>query len=914
MKRRKFIGLTSLAGAGIFAGLDKAYGKVFAPGKDWKVFILNASHADIGWHDLPSDIMERMAGYTDTAIELCENTKNAPDNLDYVITLEHAWIVDYYQKHRKPSQFRKLCDCIRRGQIDVGALYTSVHSDLCGHEELARLSFYAAQLRKRYDIPLAYGMLNDVSEGYTMGMPQLLVKNGIEGIYMGPGVKVVWKGIYPRIPRLFYWETIDGSRVMLAWTPGLWTYTKHSAAGMKGQKTLDEFNAMNDYPYDAIFRHGGGGDIQPPDPKLIDEVIKFREECHTKNIKLATQKEFFSYIQKNYNSQIPVLKGDNPASWADGTLSLALETGLHKRNQHNLITAEMLAAIFSGKDYPADNIQEAYNNLHLYSDHTWGYDFDPDGRPGEIHKVKRCTTFQGNIVLTIPQDKILNCDSEFFDAYKKHWQAKKDYVYKAKKIVEDISNTYLSKLCAKVSVIKESILVWNPLSFKRTDVVKISWKSAAFPAFVTDLRDLRKIPCQKETDENNQNFIVFIAVDMPPVGYAIFETGDVADNNPNDKQQKDFVIDNRFYTLKMDDKTGTILSIVDKNLKKELVDGEAAYTFNQYIHDDVNAGFNGTGTSEKAGVTYGEGIQYTPDQIESTACYAGPVYSYFQSHVKLTQGPAPATIKRTVKVYHDIKKIDVVNIVDKKESLNKEQIYIAFPFDTGCSPELHVELPYAMMRWDKDIFPGSWRGYSSIQNFVRLAGNDACVTWSSPEAPVASFGGINSNHYDPQWHNTFVPKNSQIYSYVMSNMWNCNYALFQGGKVVFPYSFTTMKSMSLAESARFGWATAHPFTGSVIAPQAGTITSNPFSALSVDKENVLVTTLKKAEDGKGWIIRLYEINQEASTLATLTLHFIHPVKAFNCMISEENTVEIPIEGNVIKVSLKPNELVSIRIV
>jgi alpha-mannosidase len=290
------------------------------------------------------------------------------------------------------------------------------------------------------------------------------------------------------------------------------------------------------------------------------------------------------------------------------------------------------------------------------------------------------------------------------------------------------------------------------------------------------------------------------------------------------------------------------------------------------------------------------------------------VYTYFESDVKLTQGPAPATIRRTVRVYHDIKKIEVVNVVDKKESLNKEQIYIAFPFNTGCNPELHVELPYAMMRWDKDIFPGSWRGYSSIQNFVRLAGSDSCVTWSSPEAPVASFGGINSNHYDPQWHNTFVPENSQIYSYIMSNMWNCNYSLFQGGKVVFPYSFTTMKSMTLAQSARFGWATAHPLMASVIAPQTGTMTVKPFSALSVDKENVLVTTLKKAEDGRGWIIRLYEINQEASTVATLSLDFIKPNKAFTCMISEENLVEIPVAGNTIKVNMKPNELMSIRII
>jgi alpha-mannosidase len=914
MKRRQFIGLGALASAGMLVASEKMFEKTFASGKDWKVFIFNASHSDMGWHDLPEAIRKRIAGYVDTAVDLCNRTKDAPDKINYVITLEHSWIVDYYQKHRSADQFKALLECIRRGQMDVGAFYTSVHTDLCGHEELARLSFFAAQLRKRYNLPISYAMLNDVSEGYTMGMPQLMAKNGIEGVVFGPGVKVVWKGIYPRVPRIFYWQTVDGSKVMVAWTPGLWTYQKSSEAGMKGQKTLDEFSALTDYPYDAIFRHGGGGDIQPPDAKLIEEVKKFREECHSQNIQLATMEDFFSYIKKNFNDKIPVVKGDNPQSWADGTNSLALETGLHKRNQHHIITAEALATIASAEDYPGNKIQEVYNNLHLYSDHTWGYDFDPDGRPGQIRKAKRATTFDGDINLEVPAGEQLTCSSPFFDSYKKHWQAKKDYVYKAKQITDEITADSFGQICKKITVSKPSVVVWNPLSFKRTDIVRVPWNSASLPSEIIDLRDLKKVACQLETDDKNQNALVFTASEMPPMGYSVFEIP--AEQNLNNSTGKvdDFVIENEFYKVKIDEKTGTILSVFDKEIKKEMVDIGAGYSLNQYIHNDVNAGFIGSGGAEKAGVTYGEGTRYTPDVVESISCFKGPVYSCFESKVRLTQGPAPATIKHIVKVYHEIKKIEVVNYVEKKESLFKEQIYIAFPFDVGCNPKLQVELPYAMMQWDKDILPGCWRGYSSVQNFVRLSGSDSCVTWSSPETPVATFGGINSNHYDPDWHKAYVPRNAQIYSYAMSNMWNCNYVLFQGGKFVFPYSFITRKNMSLAESASFGWATAHPLIASVIQPQKGSAPAKSWSALSVDRGNVLVSTLKKAEDGQGYIIRLYETNQEPLTVAVLTLNFFKPKKAYTCMISEENMVEIPVVGNVIKVNLKPNELVSIRIV
>jgi len=123
-----------------------------------------------------------------------------------------------------------------------------------------------------------------------------------------------------------------------------------------------------------------------------------------------------------------------------------------------------------------------------------------------------------------------------------------------------------------------------------------------------------------------------------------------------------------------------------------------------------------------------------------------------------------------------------------------------------------------------------------------------------------------------------------------------------------------MQNMTLAQSARFGWSTAHPLMAAVIAPQKGTAPAKPWSALSVDKDNVLLTTLKKAEDGQGWIIRLYETNQDPLTVVALSLNFIKPKKAYTCMISEENMVEIPVVGNVIKLNLKPNELASIRVV
>lgn len=910
MKRRKFVGLGALISAGTLLQLNDLFGRTFQMPKDWKVSILNATHADIGWYDMPDKIMERLADYLDDVVNLCDKTMNSPDGLRYIYTIEHAWIVDYYEKTRSPGQFKRLINFIKRGQIEVGAMYASVHTDLCGHEELARLSFYAARLRKRLGIPVNSAMLNDVSEGYTMGLPQLLKKNGINGLCIGPGVKAVARGIAPKLPRIFYWQTTDGSKILLAWTPGLWTYGT-STAGFHGQKTFDEFDSLTDYPYDAFFRHGGrSGDIQPPDPALPEKVKNFREDSHNNKIKLATMEEFFSYIEKNFSDKIPVIKGDNPQSWADGTISLALETGLHKRNQHDIITAECLAALFPGKEYPGDNIQTVYNNLHLYSDHTWGYDFSPNGKPGEITKVSRGSISEGAIVYNVPEGAELSCDAKFFDAYRRHWQAKKDYVYLAQKLTGDILSSSINELKKQISVDKPGIAVWNPLSFRRTDIVRLRWTSQEIPYALIDKRNGNKIPCQIETNESNQPILTFVAPSLPPVGYAVFETEPGNNTELPEKVTGNF-IENQFYKLKIDKATGTLLSIFDKELNKELIDNGATYSFNQYIHDDVNAGYD---IKMASGFADGEGTRYTPNVVEKVECYTGPVYSCFKSVAKLTKGPAPATVNRIVRLYNNIKKIDILNVVDKKESLYKEQIYFAFPFEAGCNPTLHAELPYAVMQWDKDILPGCWRGYGSVQNFVRLSGNDMTLIWSSPEAPVVTFGGINSNRWDPDWHNTFVPSNANIYSYIMSNMWNCNYPVFQGGKVEFPYSFISGKSISLADSARFGWGNAHPPVAMVVGPNKGKMSATEYSAVNIDQNNVIVSTLKRAEDGNGFIIRLYETNQNPATKVKLNINFTKLKSANICLISEENQEELQVLNNSVTFNIKANELVSIRIV
>ena len=290
------------------------------------------------------------------------------------------------------------------------------------------------------------------------------------------------------------------------------------------------------------------------------------------------------------------------------------------------------------------------------------------------------------------------------------------------------------------------------------------------------------------------------------------------------------VLENAYYRVTLDDKTGGVTSILDKELQRELVDAKAAWPVNQYIHAHVDKGYRGTGGAEKAGTVDGDGIRYLPDEVGPIRATAGPVFAALETRSRLTAGPAPAALQRRVVLYRGLKLVDFEDFVDKKASACKEQIYFAFPFALAGKVVTHVELPYAMLRWDRDILPGCWRGYMTAQHWVDISGDGHSITFSPLEAPVVSIGGINSNQWDLKWNKTYVPSNGHIFSYVMSNIWNCNYALWQGGPANFAYRVTSHRgACQTSAAARFGWGHAAPLSAAVIDKQVPAATGSRLS-------------------------------------------------------------------------------------
>lgn len=82
-----------------------------------------------------------------------------------------------------------------------------------------------------------------------------------------------------------------------------------------------------------------------------------------------------------------------------------------------------------------------------------------------------------------------------------------------------------------------------------------------------------------------------------------------------------------------------------------------------------------------------------------------------------------------------------------------------------------------------------------------------------------------------------------------------------------------------------------------------------YSFASVDRPNVVLETVKRAEDGDGIVVRMYE-SENALTKAKLTVNADFE-KAYICNLLEETEGEAAVNGNVIDVVLKPYEVVTV---
>lgn len=884
--------------------------------KKWQVYFVPITHHDLGYTDTIEIVLNKYASFYDDILRFCRETDDWPEEAKYRYTAEGAWGMKHFIETRDKDSIDELGRYVKEGRIEIGAMMGNEISTLCSHEELVRLMYPSFRMAHQFEGKILTGSITDIP-GLSWGLPTILAGAGVKYFFAGLPTYFEWGRndihtfwdesavLRHGRPDAFRWQGPDGNSVLVYYQssygffgdvtgPHSYEYIMNQLPGEleKMQKAGTPFNVMR-------YIHNGV-DNYPPDVKISHIVREWNSQWAYPKLIVGTNTMFFQELEKQC-AGIRTFKGELPdTDYVVGAISTAKETAINRLTHDRLASAEKLVTIASlatDMNYPADSIRKGYDDMLLYDEHTWGKDYPT----GEL------------------QDWA--------------WNEKSRYAYRAAGLTQQITNDSIYHLVNQITRKENShyIIVFNPLSFLRTDIVRVSKisgsdsgvydlsspnnQSALLDSEVCQYVDLagpqatvpyaayRYARGQFEPDELRD--LIFVAKDVPPLGYKVFQIGGkTADGPLNEIKIGPNMLESRFYRIIIDPATGGVSSIYDKELQRELVDDTVPHKVNQFVTRWIQ-----TGKIEgPSGVTIHQGA-------------IGPVYGSF---IINAQGVGCPQITQEIILYDQIKRIDFANRI-LKDSTPLQEIYFAFPFKMA-NPDFQFEGSNSVIKPFRDQFPGSNTNYYAVQHWADVSDGQFGITLSPIESHLLEFGGLWPNYcsqahhgIDPPGYGAAFIKSEQVtkghmYAFVMNNNFRTNFQPVQQSEILFRYSMTTHEGdWQKGNCTKFGWSVSNPFIiDDVNGKKEGSLTPDSMSFCSVDKPNVILTSLKRAEDGNDIIIRLIETQGSAIT-AAVTMPHITVKKAILTNLVEENQEAAVFTEHEIKANLDAFGITTIRI-
>lgn len=856
----------------------------FAPGvlaaqqptaKKADVYVVPFSHLDLFWGGTQEEDLSRGNRIISRAIQL---TQEHPE-FRFLIE-DDVFVANFMDSHVGTPESETLKQLVKAGRIEIAPKWAGIYQNLPRGEALVRNLVYG----KRYAHDV-FGVDPQVAHvgdipGFTRQYPQLLSKADIP--YM------VMTRMGPVDTPFFRWKAPDGSGALVwdaikgyGWGVNLGLH--HDLDDAAIAHVRDEVGQVQSLTKAPIYL-GWGTDLFAPNEELIENVKLLDQKLAPMRFQFATPGEYFRAASKC--PDIPELSGEITGSWANVNSSASPIWPPAITAGDTLVNAEKFAAInyaLGYAPYPQDRFDRLWEKALEGMDHNF---YGQGGDMGDARKVgySEAAILQGGQILR-----------------------------------ESLRN--IAERVRHPATKATAIVVFNPLSWTRDDVVRahVTVYGDVAPRDIQDYRKAMRlvddkgnsIPFDVESYSQNMSramIFVFTAQQVPPFGYKTYylEPAEAATpftasqaQTDNDKDVENpfrvagaDVIENRFYRVTVDRPTGRI-EVFDKEL-------------NKVISKDIEV----SGAEERGGDAISI-FPYTGRTIVNVIHSVEMVRNgSSETVVRISGDVAGEPVTQQLTLYRDLRKIDIEDTIDWKPGRYLE-IQQVFPVDMegaevrngvpfGSASEADM-MPHAGPRSHDEVPLDVWKGWRQIQSWISADTPDSTVTISAD-------------------HQLFTVDNHSIRGDMIRGTSFNQLRTFQDGRPVpvqQPRAGTYVFRYSIS-SAKGNWTKARPWQRGMEwnNPLIGVVSEDELSQkslpaeqsfLSVQGDSLVVSALKKADRGDGFVVRLFE---EIGAHADTSIRFLNQEHTFQNV----NLLEEPISKTTDKVlHVRPFEIDTIEL-
>jgi alpha-mannosidase len=826
--------------------------KTFA--KEFKVHLIGNAHIDIAWLWRMRETVRVARNTYDTVLD---NMKEYPE-LHYAQSqaLTYEWMEKHY-----PEIFERIEQKVREGKWEiVGGMWVEPDCNLISGESWVRQLLYGKRyFKEKFHLDVDTGW-NPDSFGYNWNMPQIYKKSGIKRFITQ---KIWWNDttVFPHF--IFWWQGVDGTRLLTYFPPVGYT----AQIKLPGDiVNITRYEATTGYKKTLVLYglgdHGGG-----PNREILNRVRKYKklpiapEFIHSKSI------DFLKNLGTDLKDNIPVWKDELYLEYHRGTYTTQAKVKKNNRQCESLLSsAEKIAstAFMIELIYPQKELETAWKIVLT----------------NQFHDI-------------LPGSSITPVFRDALEDYKKAKNKIKNVIAGSlKKIIENVNTSRVEG---------RPLVVFNSLSWKRSGLVSLKIPLLKDETVKVLGPNGHEVPLEIKRDTTaTEAALYFTAKDIPAVGYAVFSLVKTKGKESSIKNKdtggsRYLQIENRFFKLVINKKSGNITSLWDKRLKKEFVArGKEANVLQ--VYEDVpenwdawNIGYTGRMWE----INKAESVELVEDSpVRKVVKIKKSFLGLAKSRYTPTEDFPSSFFTQYIILYNDLDRIDIKTEADWWE----EHMFLKAAFPVSISNDYATyEIPFASIRrttksetlWEKARFevPGlRWADLSDKKYGISLLSD-------------SKYG------YD-------IHANIMKISLLRAPTWPDPMA--DRGKHTFVYSlYTHPGDVTEGNTIKRARELNTPLQAVITDKHRG-IFPGEFSFFNVDSTSVILDTIKKAEDDNGMILRLYE-SAGKDTRAKI-IFFKAPKRVYETDLMENTIKEHQPEGKTLSVTFKKFEIKTLKLI